>query len=56
MKLKYAPGVVKDTLALDAVALHQLELSRLVRLRGVDYLVRKLTPSLPLRKPTPWSW
>jgi hypothetical protein len=52
MKLKYAPAVVKDTLALDAVALHQLELSRLVRLRGVDYLVRKAAPSLPLRKPT----
>ncbi|WP_375418143.1 hypothetical protein [uncultured Hymenobacter sp.] len=43
--------VVKQALRLSSLDLGRLDLSRKVRLDGVEYFVRKLSPTVPLRKP-----
>ncbi|MBO2007567.1 hypothetical protein [Hymenobacter negativus] len=51
LAVKLRGTVIKQSLALTAAGLAQLDLARKVRLDGVVYLVRKASATLPLTKP-----
>lgn len=51
LPVKRSGTVVKQALNLSAAELARLDLTRRVRLDGVEYLVRKLTATVPLRTP-----
>jgi hypothetical protein len=51
LAVKLRGTVLKQSLLLTAAGLAQLDLARKVRLDGVVYLVRKVSATLPLRKP-----
>lgn len=51
LPVKLRASSYKQALALTALDLARLDLSRPLRLDGVPYLVRKLSATLPLRKP-----
>lgn len=51
LEVKRRGALVKQPLRLSVLDLARLDLSRKVRLDGVEYLVRKLSVAVPLRKP-----
>jgi hypothetical protein len=50
LRVKLTPSLMKDSWALSSFELSQLNYIRKVRIDGVDYLVRKVSATVPMRK------